>query len=246
MGYDRGVRLITAQQVCSRLAYSRTGLWRIRTEKGSTFPTPIHLGVSLRWDEAEVEVCDLLAVGAIADLHARLRVRSRHVDGLVNNAGMGRHGNFVEQELERLLAMMRLNMFALVEFTHQFVGGMARRGQGHVLNIASTAGRNPVPSHAIYGATKAFIVSMSEAVSLGIRPAGVRITCPMPGPVWTEFFDVSGQKPTLYNRLSSLSSPAVARDCFKAMVRGRNSAVVGWANWASMLIAKLLPGRVMA
>ena len=87
---------------------------------------------------------------------------------------------------------------------------------------------------------------MSEAVSLEIRGTGVGLTCAMPGPVWTEFFDVSGQRPTLYNRLSSMSSPAVARDCVKAMVRGRSSVVVGWANWASMLIAKLLPRRVMA
>jgi short-subunit dehydrogenase len=196
--------------------------------------------------EVEAEVCDLVAEGAIADLCERIRVRGRQVDVLVNNAGMGQHGNFVEQDLDQLRLSMRLNMLVLVELTHRFIGDMAERGYGHILNIASTGGLNPVPSYAVYGATKAFVISMSEAISLEIESKGVRITCAIPGPATTEFFDVSGQKPTLYNRLSNMSSGAVARDCVKAMVQGRSSVVVGWGNWASMLIAKFLPRRWMA
>jgi short-subunit dehydrogenase len=196
--------------------------------------------------QVEVEVCDLLSDGAIAALHEGLRSRGRQVDVLVNNAGVGRHGTFIEQELDGLLTMMRLNMLALVELTHRFAGDMAGRGYGHVLNVASTGGLNPVPSYAVYGATKAFVVSLSEAVSLELRARGVRVTCAMPGPASTEFLERSGQTPTLYHRLSNMPSRAVARDCVRAMIRGRSSVVVGWSNWISMVIAKFLPRRLMA
>lgn len=196
--------------------------------------------------EVEVEVCDLVADGVIDELRERLWARRRHVDVLVNNAGMGRHGNFIEQDLDGLLTTMRLNMFALVELTHRFIGDMVERGRGHVLNVASTGGLNPVPSYAVYGATKAFVISMSEAVSLEIGHTGVRITCAIPGPAATEFLELSGQSPTFYHRLSNMSSQDVARDCVNAMVRGRSSVVVGWSNRASMLIARFLPRRVMA
>ena len=196
--------------------------------------------------EVEVEPCDLVVEGAIADLHERLRARGRAVDVLVNNAGMGLHGNFIEQDLGQLHRVIDLNLSALVDLTHRFLRDMVDRGRGHILNIASTGGLNPVPSYAVYAATKAFVVSLSEAVSLEIRGTGVGMTCAMPGPASTEFFDVSGQELTLYHRFSNMPSEAVARDCVNAMLRGRSSVVVGWSNWASMLVAKFLPRRLMA
>ena len=196
--------------------------------------------------EAEVEVGDLAEEGAAARLHASLAERGRVIDVLINNAGIGQHGNFVDQDLDRLRTMMRLNMFALTELCHLFGRGMAERGRGRIMNVASIAGLNPVPSYAVYGATKAFVVSMSESISLELGSRGVTVTCVMPGVTWTEFFDTSGQKTTLYNRIVGMQSADVARMAVKAMLQGRSSIVTGWQNWVTMGLTKFLPRRLNA
>lgn len=196
--------------------------------------------------QAEVEAIDLAHEQAPAELFARLARRERAIDVLVNNAGFGVHGAFLDQDLERLTRMVRLNAVAVFELCHLFARPMAERGHGHVLNIASVAGLCPVPSYALYAATKAFVVSLSEALAFELGERGVNVTVSLPGATWTEFFEVSGQKRTLYNRVTGMSSEAVARISVRAMERGRHSIVPGWRNAVMMASAKPFTRRTLA
>jgi short-subunit dehydrogenase len=123
---------------------------------------------------------------------------------------------------------------------------MVDAGGGHILQVASIAGMNPLPSYAAYAATKAYVLSLSEAIAHELGSRDVFVTTLHPGITWTEFFDTSGQKPTLYSRVFGMSSRDVARIGVKAMLSRRHSVVAGWRNWWSITLASVFPRRVRA
>ena len=114
------------------------------------------------------------------------------VDYLMNNAGFGGHGVFIDRPLDKDLEMIQLNVSALVELTHLFLQDMKERGYGKILNTASTAGFLPGPLQATYFATKAFVISFTEGLSYELRNSGITVTALCPGPVKTEFEHVAG------------------------------------------------------
>jgi short-subunit dehydrogenase len=164
---------------------------------------------------------------------------------LVNNAGFGGHGKFHEQELAQIQGMMQLNMHALTTLTRLYLPAMVARGSGRVLNVASTAGFMPGPLQAVYYATKAYVVSLSQAISEELTGTGVTVTALCPGPVATGFVargDLEGI--SLFDRAASAES--VAAFGYKAMERGQliavNDASVGFlVNW----IVPFLPRKIM-
>lgn len=207
------------------------------------------LATELRRDfsvQAETDACDLQEEGVVAALFERTVARGRDVAVLVNNAGFGLHGNFIDQELDDLRGMVQLNVVALLELTHIFARAMAERGGGHILQVGSIAGVNPLPSYATYAATKAFVLHLSEAIAHELGEKNVSVTTLMPGVTWTEFFDNSGQKPTTYSRLVGMSSSDVARIGVKAMLAERHSVIAGWRNWFSIALASIFPRHVRA
>jgi short-subunit dehydrogenase len=141
---------------------------------------------------AEVIGADLGDSGSRDALAAKLDELGLDVEVLVNNAGYGGFGAFAEQERERELGMIRLNVEALVDLEARYLAGMVERGRGAVINIASTASFQPIPDNATYAATKAFVLSHGEAVHEELRGSGVSITTVCPGPVKTEFAEVAG------------------------------------------------------
>jgi short-subunit dehydrogenase len=140
----------------------------------------------------EVIGADLGDEGSRDALAAKVTELGLEVEVLVNNAGFGGFGAFAEQEREREIGMVRLNVEALVDLEARYLAGMVERGRGAVINIASTASFQPIPDNATYAATKAFVLSHGEAVHEELRGSGVSITTVCPGPVKTEFAEVAG------------------------------------------------------
>ena len=196
--------------------------------------------------QAEIDACDLSAPGVVAGLCERTEKRGRDIAVLVNNAGFGLHGDFIDQDIDRIGQMIQLNVVAATQLTHWFGRAMVARGGGYILQVASIAGLNPLPTYAAYAATKAFLESLSGSISHELGAKEVWVTALLPGTTWTEFFDHSGQKPTLHGRLTGMSSRDVARIGVKAMLGRRHSVIAGWRNWFSIMLAKLFPRHVRA
>lgn len=140
----------------------------------------------------EVQARDLAESSERDRLAEAVSAGGRFVEILVNNAGFGSRGRFVRNDRERMVGMVRLNVEAVVDLSGRFLPGMAERGRGAVINVASTASFQPLPGAATYAASKAFVLSFSEAVRTELRGTGVAVTAVCPGPVKTEFTDAAG------------------------------------------------------
>lgn len=160
---------------------------------------------------------DLTESGAIAKLESKIKEQNIRVHFLFNNAGFGGYGEFINREIAVDLSMIQLNVSALVELTHAIAKHMIENGGGKILNTASTAGFIPGPLQATYFATKAFVVSFSQALDQELRRNGVTVTALCPGPVKTEFIDVAGMsKSKMFN--GAKSAYYTANKGYKAMV----------------------------
>ncbi|MBV8122461.1 MAG: SDR family oxidoreductase [Paucibacter sp.] len=191
---------------------------------------------------------DLARPGVGAELHDQLRNENIEVQTLVNNAGYGVFGEFLEQPLEKTLNMLQLNMLALTELTHAFGRDMSALGRGNILLIASIGGYQATPTYAAYSASKSYVLLFGEALHEELRKRGVTVTVLSPGITATDFLKVSGQKATLYQRLAMMCSRPVARIGLRALARGRASIVPGLLNsvtaWSNRLIPRLLQRKV--
>ena len=178
---------------------------------------------------AEPVACDLADAEGRAALPARVLELGLKIEVLVNNAGFGTAGPFIEQQVEAEIAQLRVLCEAVVDLTGRFAPAMAERGRGAILTIASSSGFQPLPNTAGYGAAKAWAVSFSEALHQELRPTGVAVTAACPGPVRTEFFDVSGPHPVedFFPKFIHLSAERCARDALKALDRNQRLVVPG-------------------
>ncbi|MBV9671157.1 MAG: SDR family oxidoreductase [Acidobacteriales bacterium] len=203
----------------------------------------------LRRSNVAVEVItqDLEEVGAAEKLVQQLSARKLQVDVLVNNAGYGLVGRFDQLPTDGQVGMMNLNMTSLVALTRLLLPAMIERRSGRILNVASTAAFQPGPFMAIYYATKAFVLSFSEALGEELRGTGVTVTALCPGPVKTGFAERAGAtKSSLFQRRAVMASPAVARAGFAGCMAGRRVVVPGRTNWIGTKLVGLVPrGRVL-
>lgn len=188
-----------------------------------------------------VEPADLADPAAPAALYDRLVADGIRVDFLVNNAGFGSNGRFVDLDRARELAQVQVNVTALTDLTHLFGRDMVARGFGRILNIASTAGFQPGPLMAVYYATKAYVVSFSEAVAEELRGTGVTVTAHCPGATATQFASTAGNDKTPLFAMGVADARAVARHAYRAMHRGRVVAVHGPLNLFGTLAVRLSP-----
>jgi len=180
--------------------------------------------------ESHVIPCDLADPESPQSLFDAVGERGLQVDILVNNAGFGQHGPFADISIERQLAMIRVNVSALVHLTHLFLRPMQARNKGAILNVGSTASFQPGPNCAVYYATKAFVLSFSEAISRELRGSGVRVTCLCPGPTRTGFGDDSGMHDTPVFRLNAMSVETVAAAAHRGLRRGKRLVMPGLLN----------------
>jgi short-subunit dehydrogenase len=194
---------------------------------------------------AELVVGDLGTDQGVDDLITHLD--GREVDVLVNNAGFGTYGPFAEVDAKREDELVAVNVDALVRLTHAVLPGMLARGRGGILNVASTIAFQPGPYQATYGASKAFVLSLSQALWAETRGTGVTVTALCPGPTRTGFVDALGSDVShtaIYRHLAA-PEPVVAAG-LSALDRGRAVVVPGWRLRVMAIGGRLLPGSILA
>src|SRR5690606_27104976 len=156
---------------------------------------------------------DLSRANAPEEVFNETEGQGLEVQVLVNDAGQGEHGNFLDYDLSRDLEIIHLNVISLVSLTKLFLHRMVQRNEGRILQLASIVSKYPSPLMAVYGATKAFVYSFSEALINELKDTDVTMTALLPGPADTDFFHKAGGTDTVVYRESDLSDPAeVARD----------------------------------
>jgi short-subunit dehydrogenase len=174
------------------------------------------------------------------------RVGKRTVDYLINNAGFGTHGPFVQADIQSQLDMLQVNIVALTHLTRLFLPGMLARRSGRIMNLASVASFLPGPLMAVYYATKAYVLSFSEAIAGEIAGSGVTVTAMCPGPTKTEFQVRAGIEDSPLFRGRVMDSMTACRIGYAAMLRGRRVVVTGLSNKLSVLGMKFLPRALTA
>jgi uncharacterized protein len=177
-----------------------------------------------------VESLDLSATAAAAQLKARIDARRIQIDVLVNNAGYGLYGQFLDQSVEQVREMLQLNMIAVTELTHFFGNEMSKRGSGHILFIASLLAYQATPGYGAYAASKAYVLLLGEALNAELKPHGVAVTVLSPGPTSTSFAEVAGQKNTPMIRVLMMDPAPVVRLGVDSMLQRRSSVVAGLLN----------------
>jgi len=195
--------------------------------------------------EVDVEAMDLAAPDAADVLYRKIEQRGRLVDILVNNAGFGVHGRFLDKSWNQERDMMQVDAIAPAHLTRLFAVKMVKRGFGRILQVASTAAYQPVPTYAVYGACKAFLLSFSLALNYELRGSGVTCTVVSPGVVDTEFQEVAGHAYTRYMRWTQMKSADVARIGIDAMLSGRKCIVPGRHNAVLIASQRFAPRRLV-
>jgi short-subunit dehydrogenase len=184
---------------------------------------------------------DLALPGAAADLHRRMLAQGLTIDAVINNAGIGVHGDLVEADPATVTAQIQLNVTVVAQLSTLLLPAMVARGHGAIINIASTAAFQPVAHMAVYAATKAFVLSFTRALWAETRHTGVAVLAVCPGATDTEFFQTAGEQASVGTRRSPED---VVNTTLRALARRRPSVVDGRANALVAALAPRLPGRL--
>jgi short-subunit dehydrogenase len=197
--------------------------------------------------EVVVVPADLSQPGAAERMVEALESKNIAVGTLVNNAGFGLWGPFIELDANKQSEMIRLNIAALTELTRLLAPAMVKRGKGKILNIASTAAFQPGPFMAVYFATKAYVLSFSMALREELKGSGVTVTCLCPGSTATRFAETSSMDESkFYNLLKPMSSMEVAEIGYRALQRGEDYRVAGWINRCQVFLTRFASIRMAA
>ncbi|HSL53590.1 MAG TPA: SDR family oxidoreductase [Pyrinomonadaceae bacterium] len=188
---------------------------------------------------AQYLTLDLREPDAGAQLFEETKKRELEIDMLINNAGVGSMGDFPKLDLDRELEMIRLNVRAVVDLTHRFLGPMRERKRGTIINVASTAGFQAVPYMATYAATKAFVLSFSEALAEENRLHGIHVMALCPGVTETNFFEASEiDRPPM----RTIQTPEEVVDAaLRGLARQKTVVISGWTNWFTIEAERFVP-----
>jgi short-subunit dehydrogenase len=194
---------------------------------------------------------DLARDQAGQQLYDEVKVLGRQVDVLVNDAGVGQHGSFTSIPYEKYAEIIHLNVVTLTQLTHLFLKEMEARDSGKILQLGSVAGFQPGPLFAVYHASKAFVVSLSEALMTELEEKGskVTITCLCPGPTDTNFFSRADMENTrvYQNKEKLMQQPEeVAEGAFKALMDGERSYIPGAMNKVMTFTRRVIPKKLQA
>jgi short-subunit dehydrogenase len=189
---------------------------------------------------------DLFQPQAAFELYEDIKGQGITIDVLVNDAGQGQYGLFVEQDIHRLLDIIQLNVTALTVLTHLFLKDMVTRNEGKILQLASIASQLPGPWQAVYHATKAYVLHLTEGLISELKDTNITLTTLQPGATETDFFNKADM---LDSKIldSDLSDPAkVARDGYQALMKGDDKIVSGLKNKAMVGLSNILPETMVA
>ncbi|MDQ0202094.1 SDR family NAD(P)-dependent oxidoreductase [Neobacillus ginsengisoli] len=188
--------------------------------------------------QVEVIVNDLSKEGAPVKLYQECQERQLDVDMIINNAGFATHGFFEQVSGERQHEEVMLNVMSIVDITHLFLPGLLKKGSGAVINVSSTAGFQPDPYMAVYGATKAFVLSFTQALWEENRTRGVQFLALCPGATQTNFFNVVGTDDASVGKRDT--PERVVKVSLRALERGQSYVVPGFQNYMNAQISRLL------
>ena len=189
---------------------------------------------------------DLTASPAPQFLFDQLRQEEIAIDILVNNAGYGVFGELAKIPSEQELGQIQLNVAALTQLTKLFLVPMLERHAGRILNVASTAGFQPGPLMAVYYATKAYVISFSEALANELKDSGVTVTCLCPGVTDTGFQGRAGtEKTLLFKAMRPMDAKTVARDGYRGLMAGKTLVISGLRNWLVTEALRVSPRRLV-
>lgn len=191
--------------------------------------------------QAHAIAMDLGTPEAPQVLFDKVKADCHEVSVLINNAGFGVFGDALEIPWERENAMLQLDMVTLVHLSKLFAKDMVSRGEGAIMQIASTGAFQPSPGYASYSAAKAFVRSYSYALDYELKGTGISCTVVSPGVTATEFLEVSGQNKTWYHKMTMMDSPTVAKKGVNAMLSRRGGIVTGWMNKLAAHSTRLNP-----
>lgn len=177
-----------------------------------------------------VQPADLSAPGAASQLKNILDEKSLQIDVLINNAGYGIYGNFLDSDLEQTTDMLQLNITSLTELSYVFGRDMAARGAGEILLVASLLALQPVPTFAAYAATKSYVLAFGEALHDELLSKGVIVTTLCPGHTATAFDSIAGASASPALRLLTMKARAVAETGLRALAAGNVSVIPGLLN----------------
>ena len=188
---------------------------------------------------AQYVALDLKQPDAAAQLFEETQKRELEIDMLINNAGFGSMGDFAKLDLNRELEMLQLNITALVDLTHRFVLPMRERKRGSIINVASTAAFQAVPYMATYAATKAFVLSFSEALWDENRAHGVHVMALCPGVTETNFFEAASiDRPPMR---TIQTAEEVVEAALRGLSRQKSVVISGWTNWLTVEAERFVP-----
>ena len=206
---------------------------RLASDLAGRYPVAVHM-----------EVVDLAQPAAAHRLYAAARQRCGALDLLVNNAGFGLVGEFVDMPMARIQEMLRLHVNTIVESIRLFLPGMIERRAGGIINVSSIAGLFPLPYMAEYAATKAFLISLSEALAEEVRPFGVHVQACCPGSTETDFHTTAGVRSG--NPLGLQTPATVVAVSLAALERGPTVVTIGWRGRVLALLSRGFPRAWLA
>ncbi len=190
---------------------------------------------------------DLMEPNAAEELYDEVKQKGITVNVLVNNAGQGQHGKFVDYDLQRDVDIIQLNIVSLTVLTKLYLKDMVARNEGKILNLSSLASKTPGPLLAVYSATKAYVQSFTQAIINEIKDTNVTITALLPGATDTDFFNKAEADNTKQVQDMKLDDPAdVAKDGYEALMSGENQIISGFKNKLQAAMSNIMPEQAGA
>jgi short-subunit dehydrogenase len=198
--------------------------------------------------QVEVLPKDLFGENAATELYQEVKAKGLEVEVLVNDAGQGVYGLFAETDLEEQIKIIHLNIVSLTKLTYHFLKDMKARNSGKILQLGSVVSELPAPYQAVYGGTKAYVLSFSEALISELKDSAITVSVLQPGATDTDFFEKAGaQDSRLVQDKSKLANPAtVAQDGYDALMSGDDKVVSGFKNKAQIAMANVMPDTMLA
>lgn len=184
---------------------------------------------------------DLSSDSGVQDILDVVKSNSLIVNYLVNNAGFGDYGAFIERSLEKYREMVHLNILSLTELSYCYGKEMVKRGKGRILNVASMAGLQPDPNFAVYGATKSYVISLSEAIHKELENSGVTVTVLSPGATTSNFMERAEMGNAKLYASGVMSSVDVAREGYNGMMKGKLHVIPGYKNKILGFFSGIMP-----
>ncbi len=194
--------------------------------------------------DVQVVPLDLLEDGAVEKLMRICEERGFYIRNLINNAGFGIWGPFEEVKLEDHNNLIKLNQQVLMSLIHYCIPMLKGFSSAHILNIASTAAYQPIPYFGVYAASKAFVLSFTQALRQELKKTSVKVTCLCPGPTDSEFYERSGFEKEGFNSALKMDATHVADLAITGMLAGKAVIVPGFSNKLGVYLGKRIPGTM--